>query len=140
MIIERDRQWSAKVDIVDAPQIHLVLPARKEVVENSALENLRTAIRIAIYRHIQSLGSHRLSHTSWCDAEALGVHLPPASPILEPWTPAQADSDSDLDHELRSEEHTSELQSLMRISYAVFCLKKKINKLLLHNRLENHQQ
>src|SRR3546814_5947382 len=27
-------------------------------------------------------------------------------------------------HRLRSEEHTSELQSLMRISYAVFCLKK----------------
>src|SRR3546814_7164201 len=31
----------------------------------------------------------------------------------------------DDDHELRSEEHTSELQLLMRISYAVFCLKKK---------------
>src|SRR3546814_8304498 len=30
-----------------------------------------------------------------------------------------------LDAILRSEEHTSELQSLMRISYAVFCLKKK---------------
>src|SRR3546814_14973590 len=30
---------------------------------------------------------------------------------------------------LRSEEHTSELQSLMRISYAVFCLKKKKNRL-----------
>src|SRR3546814_8341540 len=30
--------------------------------------------------------------------------------------------------DLRSEEHTSELQSLMRISYAVFCLKKKHNK------------
>src|SRR3546814_9971956 len=29
------------------------------------------------------------------------------------------------DHRVRSEEHTSELQSLMRISYAVFCLKKK---------------
>src|SRR3546814_2762335 len=29
-----------------------------------------------------------------------------------------------LDRHLRSEEHTSELQSLMRISYAVFCLKK----------------
>src|SRR3546814_6234294 len=29
----------------------------------------------------------------------------------------------------RSEEHTSELQSLMRISYAVFCLKKKTNKI-----------
>src|SRR3546814_2035878 len=38
----------------------------------------------------------------------------------------------------RSEEHTSELQSLMRISYAVFCLKKKKNKkqslqMLSHN-------
>src|SRR3546814_4516691 len=30
----------------------------------------------------------------------------------------------------RSEEHTSELQSLMRISYAVFCLKKKNNKVV----------
>src|SRR3546814_7531057 len=32
---------------------------------------------------------------------------------------------------IRSEEHTSELQSLMRISYAVFCLKKKKNTILL---------
>src|SRR3546814_2893386 len=31
-------------------------------------------------------------------------------------------------HTMRSEEHTSELQSLMRISYAVFCLKKKTQK------------
>src|SRR3546814_2264075 len=30
----------------------------------------------------------------------------------------------------RSEEHTSELQSLMRISYAVFCLKKKTHKII----------
>src|SRR3546814_5971985 len=34
----------------------------------------------------------------------------------------------------RSEEHTSELQSLMRISYAVFCLKKKIHKKTQVNR------
>src|SRR3546814_5517549 len=31
----------------------------------------------------------------------------------------------EMPHRRRSEEHTSELQSLMRISYAVFCLKKK---------------
>src|SRR3546814_10030632 len=37
-----------------------------------------------------------------------------------------------LDLELRSEEHTSELQSLMRISYAVFCLKKNIYKSKIH--------
>src|SRR3546814_1740009 len=36
----------------------------------------------------------------------------------------------------RSEEHTSELQSLMRISYAVFCLKKKKN----NKTQDNHEQ
>src|SRR3546814_2250647 len=48
---------------------------------------------------------------------------------------------------LRSEEHTSELQSLMRISYAVFCLKKKITRStnhitshILHQRLVLHPQ
>src|SRR3546814_6894577 len=37
------------------------------------------------------------------------------------WVPAEMATQAE-----RSEEHTSELQSLMRISYAVFCLKKKI--------------
>src|SRR3546814_1864749 len=36
-----------------------------------------------------------------------------------------------LDEALRSEEHTSELQSLMRISYAVFCLKKKTHNQII---------
>src|SRR3546814_8430585 len=36
--------------------------------------------------------------------------------------------DAPTRHSQRSEEHTSELQSLMRISYAVFCLKKKKKK------------
>src|SRR3546814_5308316 len=42
----------------------------------------------------------------------------------------------------RSEEHTSELQSLMRISYAVFCLKKKIKKTnqTNHNTPHSHSQ
>src|SRR3546814_10036945 len=44
-----------------------------------------------------------------------------------------AEYEGDLSHaaserDWRSEEHTSELQSLMRISYAVFCLKKKTRK------------
>src|SRR3546814_2971507 len=43
------------------------------------------------------------------------------------------------DEKPRSEEHTSELQSLMRISYAVFCLKKKTNlKNLTHNNFTIH--
>src|SRR3546814_4193308 len=40
--------------------------------------------------------------------------------------------DRRVDHPARSEEHTSELQSLMRISYAVFCLQKKTH-------INNHQ-
>src|SRR3546814_8204345 len=40
---------------------------------------------------------------------------------------AHAARDRRAEAEVRSEEHTSELQSLMRISYAVFCLKKKKN-------------
>src|SRR3546814_2300139 len=43
-------------------------------------------------------------------------------------------SDEDPHAIVRSEEHTSELQSLMRISYAVFCLKKKTKKSNKQNR------
>src|SRR3546814_1174181 len=45
--------------------------------------------------------------------ESLGYHI-----HGDPWREPRYDGD-------RSEEHTSELQSLMRISYAVFCLQKK---------------
>src|SRR3546814_2913843 len=62
-------------------------------------------------------GSHRGHHQFLSKALA---HVTPGGidPKLEP----NADIDTLLQ---RSEEHTSELQSLMRISYAVFCLKKK---------------
>src|SRR3546814_1582306 len=47
--------------------------------------------------------------------------------------------DKFADFATRSEEHTSELQSLMRISYAVFCLKKKNNQPnILHTSLLYH--
>src|SRR3546814_3664260 len=42
-----------------------------------------------------------------------------------------------LEKHRRSEEHTSELQSLMRISYAVFCLKQK-NKTNTYQRIRSH--
>src|SRR3546814_4394245 len=47
-----------------------------------------------------------------------------ASHLLSFYAPRWSKLDG-ADQRLRSEEHTSELQSLMRISYAVFCLKKK---------------
>src|SRR3546814_6794805 len=49
--------------------------------------------------------------------------------------PGQAAASATRGGAARSEEHTSELQSLMRISYAVFCLKKKNT----HTTTENRQ-
>src|SRR3546814_2697673 len=43
------------------------------------------------------------------------------------------------DRGVRSEEHTSELQSLMRISYAVFCLKKKKKHKISYTHITPHQ-
>src|SRR3546814_10850037 len=64
-------------------------------------------------------------------AEILDV-LARCQPLVDParvWQHAQRAARGD-----RSEEHTSELQSLMRISYAVFCLKKKTNTIrMTHN-------
>src|SRR3546814_10042299 len=53
----------------------------------------------------------------------------PAQPRMPPMLLARIGEQlhADADAEERSEEHTSELQSLMRSSYAVFCLKKKNN-------------
>src|SRR3546814_6456402 len=51
--------------------------------------------------------------------------------------PAQLQRAAGVVVEFRSEEHTSELQSLMRISYAVFCLKKKKHR---HTHRENEEK
>src|SRR3546814_4686097 len=60
------------------------------------------------------------------------VHLRPSGNAPELRCYSEADTPERarklVEEVLRSEEHTSELQSLMRISYAVFCLKKKKNK------------
>src|SRR3546814_2921966 len=81
----------------------------------------------------------RLTYSLWL-IPALRLILPPL-PFADPVTPqvAATSPETTVIHwtvgpqtvDARPEEHTSELQSLMRISYAVFCLKKK--KTLIHN-------
>src|SRR3546814_10228402 len=83
---------------------------------------------------------HRVEHR---DVDIVGIEIGPRSEGVDiPFEAARFATVAGLLHtqdmpvgiaELRSEEHTSELQSLMRISYAVFCLKKKIK----HNRHTN---
>lgn len=91
VITEKQRHWSVLVDILDAPELQLVLPARKEMVENDALVRLREATRRAIYRHIATLPSHRLGYEAWSEAARLGVTLPEAEARLSEWGPATAD-------------------------------------------------
>src|SRR3546814_1434494 len=67
-----------------------------------------------------ALAAPEISSTGFDETNILTVTLPTTNEL-------QSVTDE------RSEEHTSELQSLMRISYAVFCLKKKkIIKLQIH--------
>ena len=90
--VDRGGHWIARVDIFDAPQIQLVLPARKEVVENDGIARLRDAVRVAIYRAIEAAGTHRLSAHDWREACSLGIVLPEAAAYLLSWTPNAADS------------------------------------------------
>src|SRR3546814_6489663 len=58
-------------------------------------------------------------------AQNLDVGTVRSPPVLGRYGDAMDRGTLPVHHRSRSEEHTSELQSLMRISYAVFCLKKK---------------
>src|SRR3546814_2121065 len=60
-----------------------------------------------------------------------------SSPSIIRASKAPIPADGKVDKMVRSEEHTSELQSLMRISYAVFCLKKKTKKHISHTKNSN---
>ncbi|MBO9579503.1 MAG: ATP-binding protein [Sphingobium sp.] len=93
--VDDHRGWYAKVDIVDAPHLQLVLPARKEMVQKEALVSLREACEAAIYRTIAREGYHRLAHRDWLRAKDLGVLLPDAAPWLFAWRPRSADTDDD---------------------------------------------
>src|SRR3546814_2029327 len=65
-------------------------------------------------------------HPYWASNEPCSMHIDEVEAIWSAF--AQRDDWQPFNAKIRSEEHTSELQSLMRISYAVFCLKKKKKK------------
>src|SRR3546814_3979333 len=83
----------------------------------------------ALEGHAASMGLHTLRlDTNRSLAEARALYLRNGYREVAPYNDnPYADHWFQKD---RSEEHTSELQSLMRTSYAVFCLKKKTDKVL----------
>src|SRR3546814_2938216 len=118
----------------------------RDLTRLGAFAAAQTAPRVAVVR-----GAGREPGSDWGENPVPGLALhhlaPKCLPLLEPrhvrrsrrQNPPELEGFVVLDvdqydvverpgTEPRSEEHTSELQSLMRISYAVFCLKKKTHK------------
>src|SRR3546814_4513011 len=108
----RIRDWSSDVcssDLIGLTEVAIIVGYRKEAVyeRREALEQ-KYGVKITLIDNDKAEEWNN-AYSLWCGRDAIKHSV-----IL-------ANGD-------RSEEHTSELQSLMRISYAVFCLKKKKKK------------
>src|SRR3546814_837372 len=109
MTLVKQALWQAKIGFMMAPRHH------------SAMRHVGpTRVELGTRTIFNLMGP--LSNPAKVKRQLIGVFSPQ-------WLEPLAAVLRDLGHErawvVRSEEHTSELQSLMRISYAVFCLKKK---------------
>src|SRR3546814_10057669 len=100
--------------IIDVPELPASLFPHQRDIVNWALRRGRAALFAGT-----GLGKS-LMELAWAQA----VCRYTGKPVLH-LAPLAVSSQMVREAEKRSEEHTSELQSLMRISYAVFCLKKK---------------
>src|SRR3546814_5724863 len=115
----RISDWSSDVCSSDLarPELH------RRRVENAVVD----AQPHAGDRHVCAHELEALELVELADVGQRGVHLAHAVAAARHPHPARHHHRELVVARLRSEEHTSELQSLMRISYAVFCLKKKKN-------------
>src|SRR3546814_9288538 len=96
-----------------------------------------TLFRSNLFRRFDgALCHHRLDECYRCRFGELFDGKP--RKVSEPDGIGRAVRRQEMDGAARSEEHTSELQSLMRIPYAVFCLTKNDNNIGLHSNPENH--
>ena len=83
--------WNVLADVDDCPDLELVLPARKEAVENAFLTEMREAARLAIYRAMASDPEPRPAFEDWTRAREAGIDIAPPPPRLRPWRPSVAD-------------------------------------------------
>src|SRR3546814_2885525 len=94
----------------------------------------------------ETVSATRTALLTLAGSDRLGCAIGAAAALLLDWDGVsealagiaqRLGADAGQRHQSRSEEHTSELQSLMRISYAVFCLKKKKRPYRDNNMLYN---
>ena len=83
--------WSVLADVDDCPDLELVLPARKEAVENDFLKDMRQAARLAIYRAMAADPSPRPAFEDRERARKAGIDIAPPPTVLRPWRPSVAD-------------------------------------------------
>src|SRR3546814_7627138 len=109
--------WVRTGDIarIDDEGFCFIVDRAKDIVIRGGENIYSSEVENVLYAHpaVTDCALIGIPHRTLGEEPVAVVHLAPGSTASE--------------HELqeRSEEHTSELQSLMRISYAVFCLKKK---------------
>ena len=85
--------WTVRADIDDCPELELVLPARKEAVENGFLTEMRAAARFAVYRAMAADPDPRPAYQDWTRAREAGIDIAPPPAMLRPWRPSIADSE-----------------------------------------------
>ncbi len=73
--------WSVRADVRDCPGLELVLPARKEAVENTFIEDMRQAARLAIYRAMAADPGPRPAFSDWTRARGAGPPRAPPRPF-----------------------------------------------------------
>src|SRR3546814_2150734 len=129
---------------VDAAQVHeraVVGEVLDHALEHGALDQLLEQL-LALFRmlaldHRAARNHHVVALAVELDELelqllAFQVHRVADRAHVDQGTGQERTDVLDVDGETRSEEHTSELQSLMRIQYAVFCLKKNKNTHMKH--------
>ena len=85
--------WSVLADVADCPDLELVLPARKEAVENAFLTEMREAARLAIYRAMAADPAPRPAFEDQARAREARIDIAPPPARLRPWRPSVANVD-----------------------------------------------
>ena len=85
--------WTVLADVDDCPDLELVLPARKEAVENAFLKEMREAARLAIYRGMAADPKPRPAFEDWTRAREAGIDIAPPPAVLRPWRPSVSNVD-----------------------------------------------
>src|SRR3546814_3320681 len=127
----RISDWSSDVCSSDLAARIRNIPRAAASPETPAARSPARSFRAIRRKQLQRLGDIVLGHEP-AVMPPRDLSRPVQDALEVPGDPAAGPPDALGERgfgEMRSEEHTSELQSLMRISYAVFCLKKKNNKI-----------